>query len=224
MALEHSLRSRASIPIEVERICASPDPGSPLGGWDAEQWPTPWTALRWAVPELCGWRGRAVYFDCPSLVLGDVAELAAAEMPPGAFLLARREGRELLTGCLVFDCAEARGRLPRIATMKRDVGAHQEVGALLARRPSLVGALPEGWGCSDAAFAGLRPGGSFSGSVHFQRPPTQPHGPLADARLRLEGREHWFRGVWLPHYCERLRELWRGEYVSSIEAAEGLRE
>lgn len=212
VALEGSLRRRASIPVEVERLQLSRDPDSPCGGWNAERWATPWTALRWAVPEICGWHGRAAYFDCPGLVLGDVAELAAAELPRGAFLLARREGRELLTSCLVLDCAEAKKYL-QLPNMKSDVGAHQEVAALIERRQSLVGPLPAGWGWSDQAYAQARQDEAPARSVHFLRPHTQPHGPLADARLRRAGREHWFKGMRLPHYCSRLVELWKAEYV-----------
>lgn len=220
VALEGSLRRHASIPVEIEYLRLSPDPDSPCGGWNTERWATPWTALRWAVPEICGWRGRAVYFDCPSLVLGDVAELAAAEFPRGAFLLARREARELLTSCLVFDCAEANKYLS-LPSMKSDVGAHQEVAALIARRQSLVGPLPADWGRSDQAYAQARPHEAPAGSVHFQRPHTQPHGLLADARLRLAGREHWFKGMRLSHYCARLAALWEAEYAQSMKSSGG---
>lgn len=89
--IESSLRRRASIPIEIEWLRLSHDPVSSCAGWNTARWSTPWTALRWAVPVICSGRGRAVYFDCPALVLGDVADLESAAFPSGAFLLARRE-------------------------------------------------------------------------------------------------------------------------------------
>ena len=206
------------MPIEIEWLRLSRDRASPCAGWNTERWTTPWTALRWAVPALCGWRGLAVYFDCPALVLGDVAELGAAPLPPGAFLLARREGRMLLTWCMVIDCAEAKKHLPPLAKMREDVGAHQGVGALLARYPSMVGPLPDGWGMSDLAYAAPRGDDSPVGSVHFASPHTQPHGPRADARLARAGRTHWFTGVRLPHQCARLVALWEEEAARAVAA------
>lgn len=216
--LEASLRRRASVPVELSWLRPSEDPKSPTGGWNSEQWRTPWTALRWAVPELCAWRGRAMYLDCPAVVTGDVRELAEAEIPSRAFLLARREEWSVQTGCLVFDCAEARKYLRPIAELKADVGAHQAIGEYLSLRPALVAPLPFGWGWSDRAWA-RDPDPPDSGSVHFISPSTQPHGPRADARLVAAGRSHWFGDVRLPHYCARLVELWEQEYASVI--AEG---
>lgn len=213
-ALEAGLRRRASVPIEVEVLRLVRDPSESTGGWRTERWGSPWTALRWAVPEISGWRGRAVYLDPASLVLGDVAQLREAEFSAGTFVLARREGASLLTGCLVLDCAEARRYLPPLREMKRDVGAHQEVGALLERRPRLVGALPPSWGRSDADFA--RAPSAPAHSVHFTSLHTQPHVTRADARLARAGRAHWFTGTRLPHYCARLVALWEEEFDQAV--------
>ncbi|MDO8616227.1 MAG: glycosyl transferase, partial [Dehalococcoidia bacterium] len=212
MVFERSLRSRASVPLEVTWLRLSPDETSPCysragAGWRTELWSTPWTALRWAVPEICGWRGRAVYFDCPTIVLGDVAELGRAPFPRGAFALLRWTGTALGTACAVFDCAEAKKHLQLVEVMRADPGAHQAVGVLLERHPKLVGPLPGDWGSIDAEVA-LRPARApLGGSVHFPSPYTQPHAARALARLSRGGRAHWHDGVRLPHYCARLVDL-----------------
>ena len=217
MALEHSLRTRASVPVEIEWARLSHDPASPFSGWRTERWGSPWTALRWAVPAACGWRGRAVYFDCPQLVLGDVAALARAPMPAGAFVLLRRPGgASIETACLVFDCAEAHRHLPSLAQMRGDVGAHQEVGHLLERRWRLAGTLPAGWGIADADFAQDPKG--LAGSVYFASAYTHPHAPRARARLARAGRSHWFDEVRLPHYCAALVAQFEAEYTAAIAA------
>ena len=224
LVCEHSLRSRASVPVEVSILRRSRDPKSLCysdprsgAGWRTEQWGTPWTALRWAVPEICGWRGRALYFDCPTIVLGDVAELAAALIPPGAFVLTRRAGLALGTSCMVFDCVEARKHLPEVNKMQADVGAHQGVGSMLEQHPTLVGSLPPGWGQSDAVFS-LRPAAIAGGSVHFSSPITQLHIGRARTRLAREGKGHWHEGVRLPHFSTRLEEMFEAEYAAAIVA------
>jgi len=225
-ALEYSLRSRASVPIEIELLRLSGDPASPCysnakaeTGWQTEQWRTPWTALRWAIPEICGWKGRAIYFDCPTIVLGDIAELATAPIPEGAFVLLRRSGSFLQTGCAVFDCAVAKKWLPSIKAMQADVGAHQAAGVMLEQAPDLVGPLPSQWGLTDHEFSSKAD--IQGGSVHFVSPLTQPHAPRALSRLAREHRHHWHSGVRLPHYCTRLIELFEVEYKGAVEAGYG---
>ena len=223
VALVYSLRSRASVPVEVEFLCLSRDPDSLCysdqktgEGWATEQWRTPWTALRWVVPELCGWSGRAVYFDCPTVVLGNVAELALAPLRPDAFVLLRRGDASLGTACAVFDCARAREHLPPARTMQADVGAHQTVGALLDRHPTLAGSLPGLWGASDSEFASKARGPA--GSVHFPSPLTQPHVRHAQARLSRLGRAHWHDGVRLPHFSDALVQMFEAEYAAALAA------
>lgn len=225
MVCEHSLRSRASVPVDITFLRLSRDPKSPCysdpksrAGWKTEQWGTPWTALRWAVPEICGWEGRAVYFDCPTIILGDVAELAHAPIPPTSFVLIRRVGLFLGTACILFDCAESGKHIPRIVDMQEDIGAHQAVGAMLERRPDLADHLPSGWGLNDTEFA-QRPASSLSvRSVCFSSPITQPHMARARARMVLAGGAHWYTGVRLPHYSSRLEEIFESEYTAAVTA------
>jgi hypothetical protein len=216
MVAEYGVRERASAPVEITWLRLSRDPASPCAGWRTERWGTPWTGLRWAVPEICGWRGRAVYLDCPQVVLGDVAALAAASIPDGAFVLARRAGSSLRTGCMVFDCARAKKWLPSLDKLRADVGAHQAVGALLAGHQHLVGPLPAGWGLVDEEFSSDPD--AAAGSVHCANPHVQPHARYAVPRLRRAGREHWFAEMRLPHYCPRLVELFDAEYAAALVA------
>lgn len=224
MVCAHSLRSRASVPVDITLLCLSRNPESVCysdhksgEGWKIEQWGTPWTALRWVVPEICGWEGRAVYFDCPTIVLGDIAELAHAQIPSRAFVLLHRAGLSLRTACAVFDCAEAKKHLPAVREMQADVGAHQAIGALLERRAALTGPLPPGWGLADSEFA-QRTVAAEGKSVHFPSPITQPHMARARARLMREGKTHWHGGVRLPHFSARLEEIFEAEYAAASSA------
>lgn len=214
--LEYTLRRHASEPVEINWLALSRNPCDPCCGWHTESWSTPWTALRWAVPALCGWQGRAVYFDCPTIVLGDVAALARAPLPAGACVLTRRAGATIHPGCLVFDCAAAKKWFADLDGMRADVGAHQTVGRLLSTRPKLVGDLPPGWGARDQDYS--RDPASVTGSVHCAAPAIQPHQWHARGRLRVAGREHWFEGTRLPHYCQGLVDLFNAEYTAARAA------
>jgi hypothetical protein len=221
--LEYSLRAHTSLSVEIEWMRLSRDSRSPYyadpqshAGWRTERWGTPWTALRWAVPELCGWRGRAVYFDCPQIILGDVAELWQAEFPPGAAVLARRSGAGMRTACLVWDCAAAKRWVPGLDDLQGDVGAHQRAGHILMAGRGLIGPPPAGWEVNDAEYSASP--GSATGSVHCANPHLQPHQRHALSRLRRQGREHWFTGARLPHYCEGLVRLFDEQLVAAVAA------
>lgn len=239
LVCEYTLRARASRPVEVSWVALSRDPASPYYsdprphpaaavdaeglpraqetlGWRTERWSTPWTALRWAVPAVCGWEGRVVYLDCPTVVLGDVVELADAPVPAGACVLVRRAGAQMHAGCLVFDCAAARGWVPDVAALQADVGAHQAMGAFLHRDGGLAGDLPAGWGLRDQDYSADP--AAATGSVHCAVVRLQPHLPYARARLRRAGRAHWMDETPLPHYCQDLVALWRREYAAALAA------
>jgi hypothetical protein len=210
---ESTLRLNASVPVEITWLALSRDPASPLysrperdEGWRTDRWVTPWSAFRWAVPELCGWRGRAVYFDCPQIVMGDVAELGALRVPDGAVAAVRRWTTALRTSCIVWNCAAAERWLPTMDELRREPDHPQAVARLMLGRPSLTVQLPPGWAVNDVEYSD-DPAGA-TGSVYCENLHMQPHVRHALSRLRRQGLEHWFDGARLPHYCERLVRLY----------------
>jgi hypothetical protein len=71
--LAYTIREHASIPVEITPMLDLPvrapkdDDNEPRTGF---------SYYRFAIPELCGYAGRALYLDPDMLVLGDIAELA----------------------------------------------------------------------------------------------------------------------------------------------------
>lgn len=216
LVVEASLRARCTAPAEVTWLAPQDDPSSPLHGWPAQGWGTPWAGLRWAVPALAGWWGRAVYLDCPQVVVGDAAALAAAEMPPEAAVLVRREGAGVRTAVMVWDCAVARKFLPPLEELRREVGAHQRLSAALVAGSRWAGELPAGWDVRDAEFS--HDPSRATGSAHFASAALQPHQGPARARLREAGARHWFTGTRLPHFCPEMIALWEAEHDAALAA------
>lgn len=80
-ALERSIRAHSGIPAELNWMRAGQ---GQFGGWHMRRraerpysgsgWPTEFTPFRFAVPELAGFKGRAIYLDA-DMVLGDIREL-----------------------------------------------------------------------------------------------------------------------------------------------------
>src|SRR6056300_83223 len=44
-------------------------------GWTRNNWGTPFTSFRYAVPELCNFKGRAIYTDVDMINFRDIKEL-----------------------------------------------------------------------------------------------------------------------------------------------------
>ena len=72
--LGYSIRKHSTVPVDI--VFMRPEY---LGLDDAGC--TGFSNLRYAVPELCGYRGSAIYLDCDMLLLADIAELAAYGKP-----------------------------------------------------------------------------------------------------------------------------------------------
>jgi hypothetical protein len=105
--LEHSIRKSASRDVTIRRV--KQERASPGG--------TRFGFVRFTVPQLCDFRGKAIYFDADQVVLGDVHELAAelselcavglVRKIEGTFAGAPVEARNE-TSVMVLDCEKLR--------------------------------------------------------------------------------------------------------------------
>ena len=138
--LEYSLRRHASQPVELIWLMAD-------ASWSTRNWSTSFSGLRWAVPELAGFDGRAIYLDSDMIVQADIAELWAQAIPEGAFALVTGVGRKQRTCVMLLDCAAAQTHLPPLFNLKR--GLHRDLKAMLTDQPELVGQISGRWNCVD---------------------------------------------------------------------------
>jgi mitochondrial fission protein ELM1 len=137
-----------------------------LPGFDRRWWLTGFTNYRFAIPELAGGHGRAIYNDVDQVYLADPAELFDAEMGGHGFLsISDRD-----TSVMLMDCA----RMGAVWTLH---AARQERRRTLEGRaravPGLWGAMAPGWNARDEEYA---PGRSHL--VHFTTIHAQPWRPF----------------------------------------------
>lgn len=210
--LEWSLRKHCSLPVDLVWMKLSRDPESPFfsdggGGWQTQDWATPFSGFRWAVPYLRNYEGRAVYVDSDFVVLADLAELWRTPIPPGKLVLGRGHSRLCLS---LWDCAAARGLdLGRVSRR----GAHAELTAWLAKIGGCA-PLDAGWNCLDGSgFPDL--GDPALKALHYTAMEYQPQLPWATARLAREGRRHWYDGETRPHWRADLRALFERYLVEA---------
>lgn len=195
--LEYSIRKSATIPVQIEPMADLPGP-KPL---TAEDHPfARFSFYRLMIPALAGYEGRALYLDAESLVLGDVAELAAlpfcghsilcsppdAPGPSIAFASTRPSDQRTV---VLIDCDQLRRRMEELASaLQAGSYAYDELlEKLCTVDPEEVAeTVPREWGHVERYEAGL------TKLLHFRKECDQP---WTSARNPLAA-------IWIAYYEE----------------------
>lgn len=215
MVVEHSLRSRSSLPVDITWMRLTRDPLSPWyadgkkRGWPVQAWTTPFTLFRWAIPEVCGFQGKAIYCDSDVLFRADVAELWNTPIEPGKVFVAKGSGRSCVS---LWDCAEAKLHLPTVKRIKRDWVDRCRAAKEWRESIWQKFAKDQNWNCIDGDGVPLD---DTIKCIHYSDIATQPHMKEARARLAYEGREHWYDGPLATHGRQDLVDL----FTEELEAA-----
>ena len=78
--LVYSLYKHTSQPLDITFLRPSMFPD-----WNTQGWGTPFTCFRYAIPAMCQYRGKAIYFDVDQMNLKDVALLWNTDLKGKAF-------------------------------------------------------------------------------------------------------------------------------------------
>ena len=184
-AYEHSLRKNTKRNLEITWMRQTNDLDSPWGGWNTTRWSTPFSGFRWAIPEVCGFEGRAIYTDCDMINYRDIGELWDIDM--NGKPLAAREGQRFggHEFCVtLIDCKMMSNYvdLP-IARMKNMDSLHHRLIDKFSGNASLVHSLDPRWNVLDGEEYKI----DEIWQLHFTKMATQPWKPA------------WFTGVAEEH-------------------------
>lgn len=197
--LEWSLRKHSSLPVDITWMYQGASPE--FTGWDTRHWATPFSGFRWAVPEMCGYHGKAIYMDSDMIVLSDIAGLWYQDTR-GHVVLARGGGEWRLCVSL-WDCAKAKGKIPPIEAMKADPAAHMAMRKA-SNQPGFIGSFSGDWNTLDREYTGQ------ADILHYTDMRAQPQHRHAGPRLEAAGVKHWFRGELAPYKYPAINELFDG--------------
>lgn len=192
--LEWSLRKHASEPLEIEWMKLTRDKSSfwysdpsKRAGWRTYQWATPFSGFRWAVPERCGFEGRAIYLDSDMIPKADIAELWHQPIPDGAFCLYKGGQRFCVT---LFDCARAQQHIRPAQELRANPGAHRDMRRTFEANPALARPFAGNWNCLDGErYASLDD--PEIKMIHYTTIPQQVQLKHAIPRLATAGQQHW---------------------------------
>ena len=209
--LEYTLRLHASEPVDITWMKLSKDPESPFysdagDGWNTTKWATPFSGFRWAVPWLCKFKGRAIYMDSDFIVMADIAELWHQKFRPGKAVLAKGSLASWRMCLSMWDCAEARHCMLPMSKLIVDAGAHKAMTQRFLDNSQVVQDFAGQWNCLDGeGYASIND--PEIKAIHYTSMRHQPHLERACARLRNDGRAHWFDGTPERHWREDLIDL-----------------
>lgn len=165
--------------------------GRPVNqAWPKIGWGTPFSGFRFAIPEVHGFAGRAVYMDVDMLVLGDVAELLSVQMPRPWVCC-----HPAMSDVSVIDCASFIDKgWPTIEELKMFPGKCYHHMQRLNKLGLVSDSLPWDWNCRDS-------GDEWKEStrlLHYTSVPHQPWHPYETVR-------------YIPHPKKRWVEKWFSE-------------
>lgn len=226
--LHWSLKKNASEPFIIRSMQLSKNPASDFysngkAGWQISNWTTPFSGFRWAVPELCGFEGHAIYMDSDIIVKGDIAELWNAPFEPGKMVIAKGGNHPQRLCVCKWDCVAAKRWLPRLSDIQSDPNCHRFLMQRIAADRKLVqefGDLGD-WNALDIDPLDLVD--ENVKAIHYTGIPTHLGLKHAIPRLNKVGQQHWFRGTPRRNPVRGLQELF-DELLVEAEAADYLRE
>ncbi len=152
-----------------------------LAGFNRRWWRTGFTNYRFAIPDLAGRRGKAIYNDVDQVYTADPALLFDLDMQGHGYLAVSPAD----TSVMLIDCERMAEWWNHAAASRRH---KHSLTRGPARVPGLWGALDPGWNARDAEYVEGK-----SRLLHFTALHTQPWQPTPD---QYSYRPHPLGEVW----------------------------
>ena len=179
---EYSLRKNCSVDLEITWMRQNKE-----GLWahsKTDMWSTPFSGFRWFIPEVCEFKGRAIYTDCDMINFIDMSELLNVDMhnkPIAARKGQRFGGHEFCV--MVFDCERIQEMLVPISRQKNIMEYHHRMIQKFSGNDQLVHELDPRWNCLDGEDRKI----NDIWQLHWTNMSTQPWRP------------GWYVGEQKPH-------------------------
>ncbi|OTG67351.1 glycosyl transferase [Acinetobacter silvestris] len=221
MVLDYSIHKHTQHPIEIVWMQLSHDPASPWytnqetgQGWHTTKWATPFSGFRWAIPEHCNFKGRAIYMDADVVILSDIAELWSHPIDDQAIVIAKGGKNSARLCTCLWDCEKAKQYLLQLNELQSNPDSHKNMMQLLKDQPHLVQPYQDSYNCIDGE--GLA--ADQIKILHYSDMGTQFSHKYSFSRLEAAGQKHWFDGQTFPHPRADLSVLFDQYYNEALAA------
>lgn len=184
MAYEYSIRSNTDREVEIVWMRQTRDTSSFWHGFNTSKWATPFSGFRWAIPEYCNYKGRAIYTDADMLNFCDMGELFDLPMND-KWILARKGKRFAREYCvMLMDCSKFSQINLGDKSQEHYHGKHYRFFTGRGGLP-LTGDLDPAWNSLDGDIEPFK-------QLHFTNMRTQPWCP---SWFNGEHKEHKLAGL-----------------------------
>jgi lipopolysaccharide biosynthesis glycosyltransferase len=200
---EYTLRKNSSIDLDITWMRQSNDFSSIWSGWNTAKWFTPFSGFRWAIPEICNFKGRALYTDVDMINFVDISKLFDIDLKDKPFgsrvvklknipfpsfkiknlakfknpiKISRFSGFQPCV--MLIDCEKAKDFLDPVQFQKNDVNIHNSYMQSFIKKPffsesKIFTEIDPRWNCLDGENLPIEE--IFQ--LHFTNMSTQPWEP-----------------------------------------------
>lgn len=216
--LENSLRRHTDHEVEITWMHLSQDPKSPFSKWRTDLWSTPFSGFRWIVPELCDFKGRALYMDSDVIIRADISLLWETVFEPNKVVVAKGGPHGWRFCVSLWNCERAKRYLPAMHLLKSTITGHRNMIDFMRVNQHLVQPFSNGnWNCIDGEDY-LSVNDPDIKILHYSSEAHQPHLRYAVPRLAKQGRRHWFDGEIKHHWHPPIEAMFDQELMFAIDA------
>ncbi|MHC5225199.1 glycosyltransferase [Ignatzschineria sp. LJL83] len=219
MVLEYSMRKHTTSPLEIIWMQLSSDSSSfwysdPENnkGWNTTLWVTPFSGFRWSIPAYCGYEGRAIYMDADMIVLSDIKNLWDHPFNENSIMVSKGGDQAHRTCVMLWDCAKAKNKLPKLNKIKSKEKSHKRLGKKLQKNPLLITPFNDNYNSLDGENLAIEE----IKILHFTDIDTQFSHKYSIPRLKKEGSKHWYEGEVNEHWRKDLITLFDRYYKEAL--------
>lgn len=221
MVLDYSIKKHTQQAVEIIWMQLSHNPSSfwyahpqLAQGWKTEKWATPFSGFRWAIPEYCGFQGKAIYMDSDIIVMDDLALLWQHPIDNNAIVAAKGGNSSARLCTCLWDCAKAKNHLPSIDEIKSNPDSHQNLMKMIQKNLSLVQPYNDHYNCIDGENIDIE----AIKILHYSDMGTQFSHKYSIPRLEQSQLKHWFDGEIIAHPRADLIALFDRYYQEALSA------
>jgi hypothetical protein len=194
--LEYSLRKNYhhTDPLEFVWMRQTNKPWSYWHGFKTSKWSTPFSGFRWAIPEFCGFQGRAIYMDVDQINFRNIRDLYDISLYGRPFAARRGPrfgGHEFCV--MVIDCEAAREYLIPVQRQRELEDYHLRCISSFSGNEQVVLDIDPRWNCLDGEDRKI----DDIWHLHWTKMSTQPWKPA------------WFTGIPEEHPRQDLVQIYK---------------
>ena len=198
IALEHSIRKHTKRDLDITWMRTTTNGNPAFLNWNKYRWGTNFSLFRWAVPEMCNFKGKVIYLDVDMLLLHDIGELWDMVIPKNKVMYSIPGNSSVM----LMDCAKFKSLkfLKPIDELKKDNMNYMNTMMSELNKAALIAPLEKEWNC----FDGEGYANGVTKLLHYTTLNTQPWAPTPHLFVQSRHKNLIVYSKWFEYYEEAI--------------------